>query len=249
MTALNALDWIEDHERELHAALAALRCESGTVARWGRTLAERLLDGGRLLAAGNGGSAAEAQHLTSELVGRFLEERRPFSAISLCAESSSVTAIVNDYGADEMFARQVEGHGRPGDVLVLLSTSGTSPNVVRAAERGREIGMHVWAMTGRGPNPLQERSDDALCVDAPSTAAIQAVHLVAIHALCAVLDAELANLTAGAALGAGPARGAHADLNAEPALGADPTLGAHALTAAPHASPVRATPDPLRRSA
>jgi len=132
---------------------------------------------------------------------------------------------------------------------VLLSTSGTSPNVVRAAERGREIGMHVWAMTGRGPNPLQERSDDALCVDAPSTAAIQAVHLVAIHALCAVLDAELANLTAGAALGAGPARGAHADLNAEPALGADPTLGAHALTAAPHASPVRATPDPLRRSA
>jgi D-sedoheptulose 7-phosphate isomerase len=195
MTALNALDWIEEHERELGEALASLRCASGTVARWGRTLAERLTDGGRLLAAGNGGSAAEAQHLTSELVGRFLEERRPFSAISLCAESSSVTALVNDYGVDEMFARQVEGHGRPGDVLVLLSTSGKSPNVLRAAERGREIGLEVWAMTGPSPNPLQERSDSALCVEAPSTAAVQAVHLVAIHAMCAVLDVELANLS------------------------------------------------------
>ena len=194
MKALNALDWIDAHEHELADALASLRCSSGTVALWGRTLAERLTDGGRLLAAGNGGSAAEAQHLTSELVGRFLEERRPFSAISLCAESSSVTALVNDYGVDEMFARQVEGHGRPGDVLVLLSTSGKSPNVLRAAERGREIGLEVWAMTGPAPNPLAELSHSALCVEAPSTAAIQAVHLVAIHALCAVLDSELATL-------------------------------------------------------
>ncbi|WP_418605673.1 D-sedoheptulose-7-phosphate isomerase [Georgenia sp. SUBG003] len=195
MSALNALDWIDAHEHELADALASLRCSSGTVARWGRTLAERLTDGGRLLAAGNGGSAAEAQHLTSELVGRFLEERRPFSAISLCAESSSVTALVNDYGVDEMFARQVQGHGRPGDVLVLLSTSGRSPNVLRAAERGREIGLEVWAMTGPAPNPLAELSHSALCVEAPSTAAVQAVHLVAIHALCAVLDAELAELS------------------------------------------------------
>ena len=194
MTALNALDWIDEHERELAEALTSLRCSSGTVALWGRTLAERLTEGGRLLAAGNGGSAAEAQHLTSELVGRFLEERRPFSAISLCAESSSVTALVNDYGVDEMFARQVEGHGRPGDVLVLLSTSGKSPNVLRAAERGREIGLEVWAMTGPAPNPLADLSHSALCVEAPSTAAIQAVHLVAIHALCAVLDSELAAL-------------------------------------------------------
>ncbi|PFG39943.1 D-sedoheptulose 7-phosphate isomerase [Georgenia soli] len=194
MTALNALDWIDAHERELADALTSLRCSSGTVALWGRTLAERLTDGGRLLAAGNGGSAAEAQHLTSELVGRFLEERRPFSAISLCAESSSVTALVNDYGVDEMFARQVEGHGRPGDVLVLLSTSGKSPNVLRAAERGREIGLEVWAMTGPAPNPLAELSHSALCVEAPSTAAVQAVHLVAIHALCAVLDSELTAL-------------------------------------------------------
>lgn len=155
-------------------------------------MATRLTDGARLLAAGNGGSAAEAQHLTSELVGRFLDERRPLSAISLCAESSSVTAIVNDYGIDEMFARQVQAHGRPGDVLVLLSTSGRSPNVLRAAERGQDLGLHVWGMTGPAPNPLAERCTEVLAIEAPSTAAIQTLHLVAIHAVCAAMDAHLA---------------------------------------------------------
>lgn len=183
--------WIDAHEAELSTALASLRAQAGTVGGWGSGLADRLRAGGRLLAAGNGGSAAEAQHLTSELVGRFLAERRPFSAISLCAESSSVTAIVNDYGVEEMFARQVEGHGRPGDVLVLLSTSGHSPNVLRAAERGRELGLTVWGLTGRAPNPLAALCDEAVCVDAPSTAAVQAVHLVAIHAVCAAVDERL----------------------------------------------------------
>ncbi|GAA1625250.1 D-sedoheptulose-7-phosphate isomerase [Georgenia ruanii] len=184
--------WIDEHERELRQALASLRGDAATVEAWGHHLAHRLRDGARLLAAGNGGSAAEAQHLTSELVGRFVAERRPFSAISLCAESSSVTALVNDYGVEEMFARQVEGHGRAGDVLVLLSTSGRSPNVLRAAERGRELGLHVWGLTGPAPNPLAALCEDALCVDAPSTAAIQAAHLVAIHALCAAVDEHLA---------------------------------------------------------
>ena len=193
---MSALAWLDAHERELARALASLRTDAGTVESWGRRLAEKLLGGARLLAAGNGGSAAEAQHLTSELVGRFLAERRPFSAISLCAESSSLTAIVNDYGAEEMFARQVEGHGRPGDVLVLLSTSGRSPNVLRAAERGGSLGLEVWGLTGPGPNPLAARCQQALCVPAPSTAAIQAVHLVAIHALCAAVDEQLEALLA-----------------------------------------------------
>ena len=99
-----------------------------------------LTGGGRLLAAGNGGSAAEAQHLTAELVGRFADERRPLLGDRLCAETSSLTAIVNDYGIDEMFARQVQAHGRPGDVLVLLSTSGRSPNVLA---RGRTRPPHA----------------------------------------------------------------------------------------------------------
>lgn len=188
---MSAQHWIDEHRTELDSALTFLQGHAGTIEAWAADLAGRLSGGARLLAAGNGGSAAEAQHLTSELVGRFLQDRRSFSAISLCAESSSVSAIVNDYGAEEMFARQVEGHGRPGDVLVLLSTSGTSPNVLRAAERGRALGLTVWGLTGPAPNALAELCDDALCVDAPSTAAVQEGHLVAIHALCAALDRHL----------------------------------------------------------
>jgi D-sedoheptulose 7-phosphate isomerase len=179
---------VHRHLGGLRATLDGLAGESGRIERWGVDLATRLSRGSRLLAAGNGGSAAEAQHLTSELVGRFLGERRPLSALCLSAESSSLTAIVNDYGIEEMFARQVEAHGRAGDVLVLLSTSGRSPNVLWAAERARDLGVTVWSLTGRAPNPLAALSDDALCIDAPSTAAVQAVHLVAVHALCASVD-------------------------------------------------------------
>jgi len=194
---VSARAWIETHDAELGAGLRSLRGQAGTVERWGATLARRLPDGARLLAAGNGGSAAEAQHLTSELVGRFLAERRPLSALCLCSESSSVTALVNDYGIEEMFARQVEAHGRAGDVLVLLSTSGRSANVLRAAERAREAGVEVWSMTGPRPNPLAALSDEVLAVEAPTTAAVQAVHLVAVHAVCAVLDEHLAVRAAG----------------------------------------------------
>lgn len=183
--------WLHRHAEDLALGMESLRADAGLVESWGRRLATTLGEGGRLLAAGNGGSAAEAQHLTAELVGRFLDERRPLSALSLCSESSSFTAICNDYGPDEVFARQVQAHGRPGDVLVLLSTSGRSSNVLAAAERGRDCGLEVWAMTGPRPNPLAETADETLAVRAPSTAAVQEVHLVAVHALCAALDAHL----------------------------------------------------------
>jgi phosphoheptose isomerase len=184
--------WMEEHVAEVSEGLEALTRHGGLVERWGRRLAEDLCGGSRLLAVGNGGSAAEAQHLTAELVGRFLAERRPLSAISLCAETSSLTAIVNDYGVDEMYARQVEAHGRPGDVLVVLSTSGRSPNVLRAAERADDMGLTVWGLTGAGPNPLTLRCHESIAVPARSTAAVQAVHLVAVHALCAAVDEALA---------------------------------------------------------
>lgn len=183
--------WLSIHDRELATGLAHVRDRAATVERWAEHLVDRLSAGARLLAAGNGGSAAEAQHLTSELVGRFLGERRPFSAVCLSAESSSLTALVNDYGAEEMFARQVEAHGRHGDVLVLLSTSGGSPNALAAARRGRELGLTVWGLTGPAPNPLAALCDDAVAVPAPSTAAVQTIHLVLIHALCAAFDAHL----------------------------------------------------------
>lgn len=157
-----------DHLRAVTPALESLALNAGTLAGWGVEMADRLLAGRRLLAAGNGGSAAEAQHLTAELVGRFDGEREPFSAISLHAESSAVTAIANDYGFEHLYARQVSAHGRSGDILVLLSTSGRSPNLLRAVEAARSAGITTWALTGAGPNPLTECVDDYVAVDAQS---------------------------------------------------------------------------------
>ncbi|MFA1547591.1 SIS domain-containing protein [Actinomadura chokoriensis] len=162
-----------------------------TIEDWGRRLAGVLRAGGRLLACGNGGSAAEAQHLTAELVGRFEDERCPLSAIALHADTSSVTAIGNDYGPVTVFERQVRAHGRPGDVLICLSTSGRSPNVIAAARQARRLGLTAWAVTGPGPNPLTEACADAVTVRTGATSTVQEVHLAAIHLLCGVVDETL----------------------------------------------------------
>jgi D-sedoheptulose 7-phosphate isomerase len=179
------------HLEQLSAPLAALYGEAPRLERWSRHLADVLTGGGRLLAAGNGGSAAQAQHLTAELVGRYRDDRPPYSATALCAEPSAVTAIGNDYGVEELFARQVRAHGRPGDVLIALSTSGTSPNILAAVDAALEAGMHAWALTGRPGNPLAERAEDRVCVDTPHTATVQEIHLIAIHLLCAAVDEAL----------------------------------------------------------
>jgi D-sedoheptulose 7-phosphate isomerase len=184
------------HLAELEAPLRALQLQSAQIERWGARLADALVGGGRLLAAGNGGSAAQAQHLTAELVGRYRDDRPPFSAIALCAEGSAMTAIGNDYGIEEVFARQVRAHGRPGDVLVALSTSGASPNVLAAVDAAAEQGMAGWALTGRVPNALAERADECVAVDSPHTATVQEVHLIAVHLLCAAFDEALAGMGA-----------------------------------------------------
>lgn len=194
--------WLQAHAQEVAAGMNALVSQAATIHRWGAHLANILPAGSRLLAAGNGGSAAEAQHLTAELVGRFCRDRRPLSGIALNAETSSLTAILNDYGPDEVFARQVQAHGRPGDVLVLLSTSGSSPNVLHAAKRAAELDITVWALTGATPNPLAGLANEAIVIDAPSTAAVQEIQLVAIHAMCAAMDEAL---TARGLMEAGPA--------------------------------------------
>jgi D-sedoheptulose 7-phosphate isomerase len=181
----------EEHVGALVRALDGLRLDLPMLDRWGQHLAAALGTGARLLAAGNGGSAAHAQHLASELVGRYRDERRPLSAVALSAEPSTVTALVNDYGAAEMFARQVRAHGRQGDVFVGFSTSGRSPNVVAAAHAARETGLVTWALTGRGPNALADASDEALAVPAATTATVQEVHQVAVHLVCEALDAAL----------------------------------------------------------
>jgi D-sedoheptulose 7-phosphate isomerase len=181
-----------EHLAALRSTLAAIEDVAGaTAASWGRHLAGVLGAGGRLLACGNGGSAAEAQHLTGELVGRFLHDRRPLSAIALHADTSSLTAITNDYGGHESFARQVFAHGRPGDVLIALSTSGASRNVVSAAKAAHEVGMTAWALTGPAPNTLAAVCDDAIAVETPNAATVQEIHLAIVHAICLAVDNAL----------------------------------------------------------
>ena len=177
------------HLTQTTDVLLALADQSPRIGRWGHDIARSLAAGGRVLAAGNGGSAAQALHLTSELVGRFEAERRPHAAICLGADLAALTAIVNDYGAAAAFARQVHAHGRPGDVLVALSTSGRSENVLEAARAARGNGILVLALTGGAPNPLTELADDALALPAPRTATVQEGHQVAIHLLCTAIDA------------------------------------------------------------
>jgi D-sedoheptulose 7-phosphate isomerase len=179
------------HCDDLLAALGPFRSCAGTLQRWGEELARVLTGGGRLLVAGNGGSAAQAQHLTAEVVGRYREDRAPFSALALHADTSSTTAIANDYGVHEVFSRQVRAHGRPGDVLVLMSTSGASANLLTAAKAAHRSGLTVWAMTGPAPNPLATGSDESLCVPRGPAATVQELHLVALHMLCAAFDAAL----------------------------------------------------------
>ncbi|WP_336660720.1 D-sedoheptulose-7-phosphate isomerase [Leucobacter sp. USHLN153] len=177
-----------DHWDDLAEALVLARRHAPHLEAWGRELATRLRRGHRLLVAGNGGSAAEAQHLSAELVGRYRGDRDAYSAIALHAETSSITAIGNDYGFDQVFARQVRAHARSGDILLLLSTSGGSANLLEAARAAERAGATTWAMTGPGPNPLSSIVDDAICLDGASPH-VQECQLAAIHAVCEVFDA------------------------------------------------------------
>lgn len=178
---------ITDHIDDFDVALESLRAAVPTIARWSATLALRLIHGQRLLVAGNGGSAAEAQHLTAELVGRFDGERAPFSAIALHAETSSLTAIGNDYGFEHAFARQVAAHGRRADILLLLSTSGRSPNLLHAARAARQHGITTWALTGAARSPLALTVDEAIALEGTGPN-VQEAQLIAIHALCRGFD-------------------------------------------------------------
>ena len=191
MAADDMLSPLDSHLAGVAAALLPYRAVAGRLSRGGAQLAWTLGQGGRLLVAGNGGSAAEAQHLAAELVGRLRDERAPLSAIALTADSSAVTAISNDYGFDEVFARQVRGHGRPDDIFIAMSTSGRSPNLLTAVDAAREIGMRTWALTGPAPNPLAERCDDALSCPAEDSQVVQELHLISVHVLCEYVDRAL----------------------------------------------------------
>lgn len=147
--------------------------------------------GNKLLACGNGGSAADVEHLVAELVGRFASERRGLPAIGLVAGSATVTAIANDYGYERLFARQVEALARPGDLLFAISTSGKSANVLAAAQSARALGCRVVAFTGASQGPLAGLADRVIAAPSGTTARIQEVHALCIHLLCESLDLRL----------------------------------------------------------
>lgn len=182
---------LDQHLAGLAAVLPDYRRAAARLVRWGRELAGTLASGGRILVAGNGGSAAEAQHLAAELVGKLHHDRPALSVIALTAESSSVTAISNDYGYQEVFARQVRAHGRTGDALLLLSASGRSRNLLTAATAGAESGMRVLAFTGATPNPLAEACADAVAVPTADPQLVQELHLVSVHVLCEHIERNL----------------------------------------------------------
>jgi D-sedoheptulose 7-phosphate isomerase len=151
-----------------------------------------LAAGGLLLVAGNGGSAADAQHLAAELTGRYLLERRPFRAIALHANTSALTAVGNDYGFDQIYARELSAHARPGDVFLAISTSGNSGNILRAIEAARQSKVVVIGMTGASGGQMRVACDLCLCVPSKTTARIQEMHITIGHAICELVEERLA---------------------------------------------------------
>lgn len=161
------------------------------VRRAGDLIVDSMSGGGKLLACGNGGSAADAQHFVAELIGRMGPERRSLPAVTLSVDPSAMTAIGNDYGYENVFARQVEGLGRDGDVLLAISTSGKSPNILRAIQAAHARGMKVIALSGEGGDPSLAACDVAIHIPASNTQRVQELHMAVLHAVCAHVDARV----------------------------------------------------------
>jgi len=173
-------------------ALSALGDRADDIARVAEAVVAALSGGGTLLLCGNGGSAALCQHIAAELTGRYKLERRGLRAIALTTDTSALTAIGNDYGFEEVFARQLEALGRPSDVLIGLSTSGRSQNVVRAFKKAKEIGLVTVAVVGPQGGPLADVADVCLAAPGDSTANVQECHLAALHVICDLVERRLA---------------------------------------------------------
>ena len=174
--------------------LAAAKTLAAPIARAVALMAGSLRSGGKVLACGNGGSAADAQHFAAELVNRFERERAPLAGLALTTDSSTLTAIANDYEYDQVFSKQVGALGQAGDVLLAISTSGNSSNVLEALAAAHDLGVRVIALTGRGGGkmaPMLTREDVHICVPHQNTARIQEVHLLVLHCLCDAIDDQL----------------------------------------------------------
>lgn len=186
---VEALNW---HHTVLDSAFARFAARTAFITQVATLLIETLRNGNRVFVAGNGGSAAEAQHFAAELVGRFKRERSPYAVLSLTTDTSILTAIANDYGYEDVFARQVLGLSQPGDVLVAFSTSGESENLIRAAAAARQCLVKVVAITGDRRSRLERLADVAVRVPSNDTAVAQELHMVVTHILCDLVESELA---------------------------------------------------------
>ena len=159
-----------------------------TIAAIAKTIIKALKQDGRIYLCGNGGSAADAQHIASELVGRFERERKPLPAVALTTDTSVITSISNDYGYENIFAKQVETLVRKGDILWAISTSGASPNVVVAAKLAKKKGATVLAFTGKSNSKLEQIADICFCANDKSTARSQEIHQIAYHIICDLVE-------------------------------------------------------------
>ncbi len=177
--------------REHHDVFARLDALAGEVERAGVLMAGTLAAGGKLLVCGNGGSAADSQHIAAELTGRFVRDRRPLAALALTTDTSALTSVANDYSFEEVFARQVTALGRRADCLLAISTSGHSRNVVRAVEAARAAGLHVIGLLGRDGGALRALCDVPIVVPSDSTARIQEAHEFIGHTLCGLIESAL----------------------------------------------------------
>jgi D-sedoheptulose 7-phosphate isomerase len=184
-------DLFQDNLSEHQALFGRLAPLAGAIARAGGLLGEALARGGKVLLCGNGGSAADSQHIAAELTGRFIQDRRALAAVALTTDTSALTAIANDYSFDAVFARQVAALGAPGDCLIGISTSGHSRNVIQAAEAARGIGMHIIGLLGRDGGALRALCDVAIVVPSESTARIQEAHGFIGHTLCGLIESAL----------------------------------------------------------
>jgi len=164
---------------------------ASTVSRAVDLIYSSMVAGGQLLIAGNGGSAADAQHIAAEFTGRFLLERQPYRALALHVNTSSLTAIGNDYGFEHVFARELSAHARPGDVLLAITTSGNSQNILHAIEAARKSKVAVIGLTGESGGKMRAECDLCLCVPSKSTARIQEMHITISHAICELVEERL----------------------------------------------------------
>lgn len=177
---------------ELAAVLAQFRLQAAQVDAICANLADVILAGGKLLTCGNGGSAADALHFAEELVGRYRSDRRPLPSICLNADMGALTCIANDFGYDQIFARQIAALGQPGDVLVVFSTSGGSPNILAALRVAKTRGLLCIALLGKDGGPARTLADHALIVPSQNTARIQEIHGLLLHAFCEELEQRTA---------------------------------------------------------